>query len=851
MNRGAAAAILLIVSSPAQALAQPAQQYQISEQALGDALKAFAAASGREVVAPSATIVGKRSGAARGTLSPEQAIGQLLAGTGLRAEIVEGAFVIRPLSDAAPVVGEATGEEGEIVVTGTRIRGAPIASPVIKLSDERIRNEGNGTLAEAVRTIPQNFGGGQNPGVGNNVPQAKGVNVGGATSINLRGLGSDATLTLLNGHRLSYSASRQAIDVSSIPLGAVDRIEVVPDGASALYGSDAVAGVANIILKRDFDAIETSARLGTSTDGGGFEQRYGVVAGTRWSSGGFVAAYEYGRTTDIEGRQRSYAEDRPSLTLFPSLRNHSATFSGHQELASNLQFEIDALFNDRASRSSFASNAAGNIDLSGTVFAYKSRSFVIAPTLRLTPTAGWRLFLTGSYGEDRTDFDVTNIFGGTVFRAFGNCYCNSARSIELGGDGTLFDLPAGPVKLAAGLGHRSHRLRRFNGAGADTNVTAVQDSYFTYGELSVPLVSERQNIRFVNSLSLSGALRYERYPGIGEVVTPKIGLIFAPTPDVDLKGSWGKSFRAPTLQQQYGARLAILIPPAFLGGSSFPAGSTALVIDGGNPDLKPERATSWSATLGVHPRSLPGARLELSYFNTRYRDRVVSPIAFLSQALSNPLYLDRLTLNPSAALLDQIIAGAVSFTNATGAPYDPAGVAVFIDNGNVNAASQRIRGADLLFTYDRQLGAGGGNLGLSLNATYLDSEQQLGAGQAVLPLAGILFNPPHVRARGGLSWNRGPVTATGNITYIGGVDDTRRAATVSVGSMTTVDLTLRYQSEAASGPLHGITSSLTVQNLFNVKPDLIATTLFSDAPYDSTNYSPLGRFVAVAVSKRW
>ena len=851
MNRGAAAAILLIASTPAQAWAQPAQQYQISEQALGDALKEFAAVSGREVAAPSATIAGKRSGPVRGSLSPEQAIDRLLAGTGLRAKVVEGAFVIRPLSDAGPVAGDATSEDREIVVTGTRIRGAPIASPVIRLSEKKIREEGNGTLAEAVRTIPQNFGGGQNPGVGNNVPQAKGVNVGGATSINLRGLGSDATLTLLNGHRLSYSASRQAIDVSSIPLGAVDRIEIVPDGASALYGSDAVAGVANIILKRDFGGIEASARLGTSTDGGGFEQRYGAVAGTRWASGGFVAAYEFGRTTDIQGRQRSYAQDRPSLTLFPSLRNHSATFSGHQALTPNLQFEVDALFNDRASQSSYASNAAGDINLSGTRFAYKSRSFVVAPTLRLSPGAGWRLFLTGSYGEDRTDYNVTNIFAGTVFKAFGNCYCNNAKSVELGGDGTLLELPAGPVKLAAGLGYRSNRLLRFNGAGADTNVTAVQNSYFTYGELSLPLVSERQNIRFVNSLSLSGALRYERYPGIGEVVTPKIGLIFAPTPDVDLKGSWGKSFRAPTLQQQYGARLAILIPPIFIGGSGYPAGSTALVIDGGNPDLKPERANSWSATLGVHPRSLPGARLELSYFNTHYRDRVVSPIAFLSQALSNPLYLDRLTLNPSAALLDQIIAGAVSFTNATGAPYDPADVAVFIDNGNVNAASQRIRGADLLFTYDRQIGARGDNLGLSLNATYLDSKQQLGAGQAVLPLAGILFNPPHVRARGGVSWNRGPLTATGNLTYIGGVNDTRRAATVRVGSMTTADLTLRYQSEATSGPLHGFTLSLTVQNLFNVKPDLIATTLFSDAPYDSTNYSPLGRFVAVAVSKRW
>ena len=120
-----------------------------------------------------------------------------------------------------------------------------------------------------------------------------------SSSINLRGLGSDATLTLLNGHRLSYGGTRQAIDVSAIPLGAVDRIEIVADGASALYGSDAVGGVANIILRPDMTGIETRARVGGSTDGGNFAQQYGITAGSRWGTGGFIAAYEFNRTSAI------------------------------------------------------------------------------------------------------------------------------------------------------------------------------------------------------------------------------------------------------------------------------------------------------------------------------------------------------------------------------------------------------------------------------------------------------------------------------------------------------------------------------------------------------------------------
>src|SRR3546814_7754995 len=116
------------------------------------------------------------------------------------------------------------------LVTGVQTCALPIYS-------------GQTSLGEVVRSIPQSFGGGQQPGIGFNVPGANGVNVGGGSSINLRGLGSDATLTLLNGHRLSYSSSRQSVDVSAITLSAVDRLEIVPDGASAIYGSDAVAGI--------------------------------------------------------------------------------------------------------------------------------------------------------------------------------------------------------------------------------------------------------------------------------------------------------------------------------------------------------------------------------------------------------------------------------------------------------------------------------------------------------------------------------------------------------------------------------------------------------------------------------
>src|SRR5690606_19798485 len=148
---------------------------------------------------------------------------------------------------AAPSPGAAT--LGAVVVTGTRIRGGESASPVITIGIEDIREAGFTDLGQVIRSIPQNFSGGENPGVAAGAETGPaGIanrNVTGGSSLNLRGLGADATLTLLNGRRLAYGGYTQTVDIAAIPVEAVDRIEIVADGASAIYGSDAVAGVAN------------------------------------------------------------------------------------------------------------------------------------------------------------------------------------------------------------------------------------------------------------------------------------------------------------------------------------------------------------------------------------------------------------------------------------------------------------------------------------------------------------------------------------------------------------------------------------------------------------------------------
>lgn len=198
-----------------------------------------------------------------------------------------------------------------------------------------------------IRSVPQNFSGGQNPGVlSGNLAGAGSANqnMTGGSSLNLRGLGADATLTLLNGRRMAYGGFTQAVDISAIPVGAVDRIEIVPDGASAIYGSDAVGGVGNVILKQDFEGVTVGTRF-DSAFRAGYREYDVTLAGTTWRSGGLIATYEDASADAIDSNnQRSYtAQLLDPSTLYPGSDLHSGLLSVHQSLGDVAELRLDAL----------------------------------------------------------------------------------------------------------------------------------------------------------------------------------------------------------------------------------------------------------------------------------------------------------------------------------------------------------------------------------------------------------------------------------------------------------------------------------------------------------------------------
>src|SRR5690606_30794358 len=232
-----------------------------------------------------------------------------------------------------------------VQVTGTRIKGGSVPSPLITIGTEQIREEGFSDLGEVIRSVPQNFSGGQNPGVAGGATAGAGglanQNVTGGSSLNLRGAGPDATLTLLNGRRLSYGGFVQGVDISAIPVEAVDRIEIGADGASAIYGSDAGGGVGNVILQRDFDGVRLGTRHGGATSGGADTREYTLTAGTTWRNGGVISTFKDASVDPVFARQREYTRymaDRS--TLWPASELQSGLASAHQSIGDFVELRV-------------------------------------------------------------------------------------------------------------------------------------------------------------------------------------------------------------------------------------------------------------------------------------------------------------------------------------------------------------------------------------------------------------------------------------------------------------------------------------------------------------------------------
>lgn len=307
-----AAAALMTAAAPAWAqTAAAVRDFDVPGGPLGPALAAFANQSGDQILYPADLVAGRTGQPVRGRMTSRAALERLLVGAGLAVrQSRPNVFVLYDPAQRPDQVHEATVVD-EIVVTGTLLRGtADGPSPVVVVSRDEMDRRGHGTVADALADLPQNFGGSGNEAAITAGADRRGGNATYASGVNLRGLGSDATLVLINGRRLAGSgSSADFADISTIPASAVSRIDVLLDGASALYGADAVGGVVNIILRQDYEGAETRLRLGGTADGATQDRQIGQTLGRRWTGGSLLAVYEFNQRDAFAAADRRRASD--------------------------------------------------------------------------------------------------------------------------------------------------------------------------------------------------------------------------------------------------------------------------------------------------------------------------------------------------------------------------------------------------------------------------------------------------------------------------------------------------------------------------------------------------------------
>jgi len=192
----------------------------------------------------------------------------------------------------------------EVVVTGSRITRRDYVSdtPIVTVGQALVSSAGSPTLDTALNTLPQ---------ISSSASASASFTAnGGQANVDLRGMGTQRTLVLVDGNRLQPSLPNGSVDLNTIPSALVDNVEVITGGASAVYGSDAIAGVVNIKLKPHFTGVEVDAQAGATGAGDGGTQDIAITAGTDFADhrGNVFVSFDYANREAVKASDRSYLE---------------------------------------------------------------------------------------------------------------------------------------------------------------------------------------------------------------------------------------------------------------------------------------------------------------------------------------------------------------------------------------------------------------------------------------------------------------------------------------------------------------------------------------------------------------
>lgn len=853
-----------------------------------------------------------------------------------------------------------------ITITGSRIRGiAPIGSTVVGVSRDSIESSGVVSVSQALQQVPQVY----NLGVSENSRgQAGGAgNITFGSSINLRGIGPFATLVLVNGHRVvGQGTTAAAVDPNIIPMLLLERIEIVADGASAIYGSDAIAGVANLIMRREKGA-QAYLRYG---EGNAYDERQaGALWGTRWRGGVATLAFEHSYHSALSGRERDFfsgdlraqgggdfrsAQCSPGNIVIAGTSyaipaggvtsaNAASLVGGTSNRCDNLKVQDLVPRQERNGLAFVASHDIGPFTVYGDGFATKrlfsrnpgalssnltvpsTNPFYVRPPTAPAGTSetvayswskdlpeniatgtsesyeatvgfdynfrqggAWKAGALYTYGKNddlsvttsglnngaitaalaRTDPNTAlNVFGSAPNTAAALANLNNSVAYSPGktdfqnllvkADGPLFALPGGMMRAALGYERQDLKLLGGQTTGPITNpsfgevqLTRTVDS--VYAEFAVPVVGAGNAMTGVRRLDLTAAVRHDSYSDVGTATNPKFGLSWQPVEGLQLRASYGESFRAPGLTQirgfTNGGRGGLFVQnysDPTIGGAL----RVGVALSAGNPDLKPETAKTTSFGLDWEPAR--NTKLSVNAFQIEYDNQVtgyLSDTSILNREASfaGTSIIQR---NPSPALQAQLLATYP----ISGVP--PANWTLLVIGSQFNLGRSVSRGFD--FHVNTKIPTENwGQFGLGLSGTVFTTyEVALTPGSPLVDQLNTIYNPMKFKARANASWNIGAVNAMVFVNHVNAYDNNLATPTQRVRSHNTVDarVALALEDLAPLDLFKDTTLAIGATNLFDRKPPFVnvAQSPNGGGGYDPTLVNPVGRVVSISLDKRF
>ena len=750
---------------------------------------------------------------------------------------------------AAAVTPTEVAATASVIVTGTRrggLKAIDSASPIQVLDSASLERTGQPDLIQALAQNLPSF-----------TAQAFGGDTANLTlSARLRGLNPNNTLVLVNGKRRHTTANLAvlagpyqggaAADLNFIPVAAIERIEVLQDGAAAQYGTDAIAGVVNIILKKDTEGGQISTSFGKYMDGGGktpdlsFNIGFAPTEKSYLNLSAETKYHGYSDRSSIDPRVTNAANQVTSPTLtsapgYPYL-NHVAgdaayhlsivALNGGIDLGSGLELYSNATYGKKTA-SAFENYRLPNRLPKIYPFGFNPKEtldeedFGVTAGIKGNNLAGWNWDLSTTYGRDKADIGVSDSANIALYNATGATPTEFHAGQFVASQWTTnFDLNrefdigwATPLNIAGGVEYRKDTYE----IGAGDAASRFREGSQSYPGFSLTDAGHHSRndksiyVDFAGSpikdLKLDAAARYEKYSDFGSTKVGKLTGRYDVSPEVGLRSTISNGFRAPTMAEQYYS--ATNVSPTSASVQLAPNSAAARLV--GINGLKPEKSQNYSVGVVLHP--MPKMSITLDAYLINIHDRIVG---------SGTIYGSGNTVNGVAVNSAAVVAAITANGNVLDPTVTRTGISIFS-----NAVDTRSKGLEAVFGYNSNFDEFGridwsvaGNYN-KVEVTKINQAPSQLSPQKLLDVAAISIletASPKTRLNIGALWKKGNWTVNLRESIYG-----PSSAYSSLNNVTYFEnkVSTKYITdlEVANRITKAITLSVGANNLFNKYPE--------------------------------